>query len=252
MLFSVDPLKRSHCFVLLFLAAIPGACNESSPVVSADASAGASPADASTDAARELDAGGPLSRPLSCPGAGVVREPFPDSEIFEALRVKTGLDFLERRAVESTDASAPWPPLSLGTACAGASDSSQCTNKLAAISSGGEILYPSDLGTFLFSPKGFYFAFSRGDTVGKISSLSELRALTPVVDSAVAALLYAEASSYRVECTTDWFRAEPDGFVVLASKRDRNPCYRDRVVLFIGQDATIEVRDKISSPAACL
>lgn len=206
--------------------------------------------DGNTDARESVDAGGPLSKPLSCPGEGVANRPLPAESIFDALRKAAGYDFLERRPIAASDPEAsPYPLLSLGTPCERAADVSACTSGLAGLSSNHEVLFPYDVGTSIGGPKGFYLVYSKGDTVGKISNLGELKTALPTVDSAVAALMYAEAASYRVECTREWLRQEADGFVVLAS--NGSACQRNRIVLFIRPDGTIEERDKVSYEAPC-
>ncbi|MBX3208938.1 MAG: hypothetical protein KF764_28155 [Labilithrix sp.] len=239
---------------LCFGGAAGAACDSSTGVApSSDAGTGLPDGDTAPVVSDPslLDAGGPLSRPLSCPGEGIVGEPFPDTEIFEALRTAAGLDFLERRAVYSSDAGLDsYPPLSLGTPCGGAADAAACTSALAALSGDGETLYAYGVDTAAFGPKGFYFVYTKADAVGKITNVGELRTVLPSVDSPVAALMYVQAASYRVMCTRDWYRQEPDGFVVLAESGP--PCRRNRVVLFVRADGTIEERDSVTYESACL
>ena len=250
----MNPRLGSVALGLILTATIAAACDDAASTEVTPSDAGAGGADVVAEAASPApDAGGPLSRPLACPGEGIVHEAFPDQEIFEALRTAAGFEFLERRAVYDSDAAAEvssHPPLSLGTPCAGAADASACTAALAALSSGGEVLFPYAVDTAALGPKGFYLAYTKGDTVGKIASAGELKAVLAKVDSPVSALMYAEAASYRVMCTMDWYRQEPDGFVVLAEKGPR--CRRSRVVLFVRADGAIEERDSVAYDSPCL
>lgn len=239
-------MVNRYSLVGLVMASVVAACasNESpgAPIDTARA-AGVGEADpGAADPAAEPS----LSRPLGCSGEGVVSEPMPGKEIYEALRLEAGVDFIERRAIEDTGS---WPSLSVGTPCSGASDSSACTTALASLTS-TEVLLPFDLDTFASGPKGFYLVYSKGNTVGKISNAAELRALVPTVDAPAVALMYAEAAAYRVECTTNWVREDADGFVVLSSNGPA--CRRNRILLFVGRDGTIEERKKTPGDSACL
>jgi hypothetical protein len=192
---------------------------------------------------------GSFTRPLACPGEGVANEPMPAKEIFEALRVELGFDFLERRPLEASGVDGSGFALSVGTACSTAAAPAVCASALSAVAS-TDALFHFKLDTFVKPPPGYYLAYSKGDVVGKISTPAELRALLPTVGRPVAALMVAEAADYRVECTRSWLREEPGGFVLLTTKGPA--CGRDRITLLVKPDGTLEERTKVKTQSACL
>ena len=211
------------------------------------------------DAGRMLDAGGAVVAPFTCPRDSIQGEPLPASIVLEQLRAAAELDVLEERAAFDTNADAGVRPPSerAGTPCATATDRTTCESAFAELSSGGEALRPpfdeSDFIAQALEPeakiRGYYLAYTKGDTVGKVSNETELRALFPSVDTPAKALLYSNAKGYRVEChqSSGGIREEPDGWVIVASRGHAARCSRTDVVLWLKRDGTIEERDVIEN-----
>jgi hypothetical protein len=208
------------------------------------------PADGVLDAG-VLDAGGPLTAPFTCP-ADALSGPHPDDAVFELLRLAAAMDSVEERVAEASGSDAGILGVSHATAgspCSQASDRPACKAALAQLSNDGEALYPSFYERdFIREPKpGYWLAYTKKDTVGKVSNAAELHALFPTVDSPVKVLVYAEAAGYRVECHNPWLREEADGYVILASRGHEKRCTRSDVVLFVGRDGRTQERAAIEN-----
>lgn len=229
---------------------------------SGDAASGDAPSGDATsdDAARNLDTGGALVAPFKCQTDAIQGEPRPGVPLLEELRIAAGLDALqERRAVAAGLDAGIQPGVRAGVPCSGSTDHDACETAFAQLSSGGEALRPAfDEIDYSFGgeagPPGYYLAYTKGDAVGKVSNRAELRTLFPTIDTPAKALLYANASGYRVECQRagGWLREEADGWVLLASRGHEKRCSRTDVVLFVRLDGTTVERDVIENqPDAC-
>lgn len=254
----MSPRLRLACSLSLASVAAAVACTsastepapESAPPAGADAAAGG---DGASDAG-PLDPG-PFDAPFTCKRSSLYEEPLPDEAVFERFRIALGVDALEQREARvGRDGGPPpdagvrpgWPRA--GTPCAGATDRDACAASFAALSR-TEALYPSffeadavsagfDPGRFL----GFYLAYSKGDAVGSIATLTELQAIAPVVDSPEKAFLRASNAGYRVECLAGWVRADVDGFVLVASRGHEQRCIRVDVILHVSHDGKVVER----------
>jgi len=258
-------MRHSSCLRLLVLTAalaFATACGSSAepgdrgalPEASADTPASGDTAKVSNELADPAET---LAAPFVCGRDAAQGEPRPGTTWLEALRTAAGLDTLEeRQLLEATSEREPVAPLRAGTPCASASDQAACETAFAELSTSGETLRPPfDEVDFMSSDiAGYYLAYTKGDTVGKVSNLAELRALFPTVDSPATALLHAHASGYRVECheADGWIREEPDGWLIAASRDHDHRCTRTDVTLWMKRDGTIEERHVVENqPDAC-
>lgn len=230
-------MRRTRaCFVAATTLTALAACVSSSP--SGDAS------------------GGPFDMPFECKTLTSYGEPVPGSAALALLRTAMSVDALDERLVTwpvrpGIDAG-PMPSARAGTPCATAGDVPTCNAAFESLAS-TESLYPSfyesDYASFAVagqtSKPGYWLAYTKGDTVAKISNKGELAAILPVVDAPVKALLYAEAAGYRVECNAPWIREEPSGYVLRTSRGHEQRCTRTDVILFVGHDGHTEERDAV-------
>jgi hypothetical protein len=200
---------------------------------------------APADGGSALDPGGELLQPIAC-RAGVGGEPEPGVDLFDALRVAAGFDYLERRLV---GALLPIEPLVVGAACGGAKDVAICKAALTALAS-NDTLFEYEADTAGPFAKGYYFVFSKGDVTGKLVTLADLRAVLPNVTSPIVAYAYAEANGHRVMCQTRWVREEPEGFVLFADHGQI--CRRAKEILFVRRDGTVDVRQSLPGSSPCL
>lgn len=259
-------LARGVSSVLVVVASLAGlavhaGCSDGDAGGASSGGPGAGLPEAAADAAdggpRTLDAGGEVVAPFTCARDSIQGEPRPAGIVLEQLRAAAGLDVLEERFVLETtesDAGTGPEPARAGTPCANAADRATCEAAFAALSSGGEVLRPAFdevdyMAAFFAKGKasGHYLAYTKGDTVGKVSNQSELHALFPTVDTPAKALLYANAAGYRVEChrAEGWIREEADGWVIVASRGHEARCTRTDVLLWLKRDGTTEERDVI-------
>jgi hypothetical protein len=221
------------------------ACMSTTSTSPSDPSGDAGRPDAAPDTERVLDAGGLLVAPFTCPTDGLYGEPLPAMQVLELLRVAASLDSLGQRFVSPPDAGAFEEPTA-GQPCSSATDVAACRLAYANLSSNGEHLYPFfaegeySNPTFRGIRDGYYLAHTKGDAVGKVSNLGELRVLFPTVDAPAKAVVFAHAGGYRVEChlAGGWLREDPDGYVLVASRGHEKRCLRHDVVLFVRRDGS--------------
>ncbi len=202
---------------------------------------------------------GPLTAPFACGTDGIYNEPRPGEAVAELLRAAAGWDALEERPAAPTGLVSL---LRAGEPCSGAVDKDACKTAFAQLSSGGEALRPGfdedDIVVAFLDggakPTGYYLAYTKGDTVGKVSNASDLRAAFPTINTPAVALLQAHAAGYRVEChrADGWLREETAGWILVASRDHHRRCFRTDVLLFVRRDGTTEERQAIEDqPDPC-
>lgn len=186
----------------------------------------------------------------SCGGSGL-----PDSSLFEApmctpamnlavegLMPGSAIDYVEMRRT-SPDGTGVEVVASSGTKCGTATDMTACNNNLMSLTSMDGFHTGCLPGNC-----GHYMATTRGDTVGKIVSVPELKTFLSNIDTPQEAVLMAFASDYSVSCSDrdrGAVRVSPtgDGYEVLATRmtKDCDPVEVTGFQLHVSKSGTVSV-----------